>query len=78
MAGLTVRKQGKGRGGEGFERRGTNSTSAEEDEWATSYDDKLGRSLADVRAICASTVRDNTEPIDDTGWRYRSSPVRCR
>lgn len=48
-----------------------------EDEWATSYDDKLGRSLADVRAICASTARDNTEPIDDTGWRYRS-PVGCR
>lgn len=43
-----------------------------EDEWATSYDDKLGRSFADVRAICASTARDNTEPIDDTGWRYRS------
>lgn len=48
-----------------------------EDEWATSYDDKLGRSLADVRAICASTARDNTAPIDDTGWRYRL-PVGCR
>lgn len=47
-----------------------------EDEWATSYDDKLGRSLADVRAICASAARDNTEPIDDTG-RY-SSLVGCR
>jgi len=27
-----------------------------EDEWATSYDDKLGRSFADVRAICASEI----------------------
>lgn len=37
-----------------------------ENEWATSYD-KLGRSLADVRAICANAVRDNTKSIDDTG-----------
>lgn len=43
------------------------------DGWATSYDDKLGRRFADVRAICASAARDNTEPIDDTG-----SPLRRR
>lgn len=61
-----------------MERRRGELNVGKEDEWATSYDDKLGRSLADVRAICASTVRDNTEPIDDTGWRYRSSPVGCR
>lgn len=34
------------------------------DRWATSYDDKLARLLADVRAICARVGRDNAEPID--------------
>lgn len=43
------------------------SSFGKEDEWeATSYGDKLGRSLADVRAICASTARDNAEPIETT------------
>lgn len=36
------------------------------DGWATSYGDKSGRLLADVRAICARVGRDNADPIDDT------------
>lgn len=70
---IEVWRGGRGKEGGLLMRKGKRvELVGKEDEWATSYDDKLGRSLADVRAICASTARDNTEPIDDTGWRYRS------
>lgn len=52
-----ARQEKRGEGREGAQRGWL-------DRWATSYDDKLARLLADVRAICARVGRDNAEPID--------------